>query len=117
MELLCELNSTARPINKLVSHLRAVPRPPDSRSFPNLLRFPELFDDFRSHLIIFQEVIGDGVANPGGPLGWAQLQELVPRLLRKQNKRFISTQHEPSAALKSVILSAVRWRAKVAEVC
>lgn len=47
----------------------------------NLLRFPELLDDLGGHFVVLQEVVGDGIADPGGPLGWTQLQQLVPRLL------------------------------------
>lgn len=50
----------------------------------NLLCFPELLDDLCSHLVVFQEVIGDGVADPGGPLRRTQLQQLVPCLLEKR---------------------------------
>lgn len=39
----------------------------------HLLCFPELLNDLCSHLVVFQQVIGDGVADPGGPLSWAQL--------------------------------------------
>lgn len=48
--------------------------------------FPELFNDLRGHLVVFQEVVGDGIADPGGPLGRAELQQLVPRLLEKRNR-------------------------------
>lgn len=51
----------------------------DSKS--NLLGFPELLDNLGSHLIVLQQVICDGVADPGGPLRWTQLQQLVPCLL------------------------------------
>lgn len=47
----------------------------------HLLCFPELLDDLCSHLVVFQEVIGDSVADPGGPLCRTQLQQLVPCLL------------------------------------
>lgn len=50
----------------------------------NLLCFPELLNDLRRHLVVLQEVIGDGVADPGSPLGRTQLQQLVPRLLQKE---------------------------------
>lgn len=57
------------------------------RDIPSdLLRFPELLDDLRCHLVVFQEVIGDGVADPGGPLRRTQLQQLVPRLLEKRRE-------------------------------
>lgn len=51
-----------------------------------LLCFPELLDDLGRHLVVLQEVVGDGVADPGGPLGRPQLQELVPRLLWPEKK-------------------------------
>lgn len=51
---------------------------------PNLLCFPELFNDLCSHFVVFQEVIGDGVANPGGSLSWTQLQQLVTGLLQEK---------------------------------
>lgn len=53
----------------------------------NLLGFPELLDDLCSHLVVFQKVICDGVADPGGPLRWTQLQQLVPCLLQKTTDR------------------------------
>lgn len=57
----------------------------------NLLCFPEFLNDLCCHLIVFQEVIGDGIANPGGPLGWTQLQQLVPCLLEKDNVPALSS--------------------------
>lgn len=60
---------------------------PDIRS--DLLRFPELLDDLCGHLVVFQEVIGDGVADPGGPLRRTQLQQLVPCLLEKRDEALV----------------------------
>lgn len=60
------------------SHLHVHCRAPIAS---NLLCFSELLDDLCSHLIVLQEVIGDGVADPGSSLRRAQLQQLVPCLL------------------------------------
>lgn len=63
----------------------------------NLLCFPELLNDLCSHLVVFQEVIGDGVSDPGGPLSWTQLQQLVPCLLQKNRHKqglFIHADHQ-----------------------
>lgn len=59
---------------------------PNKIQVSNLLCFPELFNDLCSHLIVFEEVICDGVPDPGSPLCRTQLQQLVPCLLWKKNR-------------------------------
>lgn len=43
--------------------------------------FAELLHDLGSHLKVLQQVISHGIADPRGPLGRPELQQLVPSLL------------------------------------
>ena len=57
-----------------------------TRAGSHLLRFPELLDDLGSHLVVLQQVVGDGVADPGGSLGRPQLEQLVAGLLGRREQ-------------------------------
>ena len=47
------------------------------------LGFPKIFQNSEGHVIIFKQMVGDGITNPGCSLSRAQPQKLVSGFLRK----------------------------------
>ena len=46
-----------------------------------LLSFGELLEYVYGNVVVLEQVIGHGVADPGDALRWPQLQQLIPRVL------------------------------------
>ena len=49
--------------------------------FSNLLSFPKLLQNLEGHVVVAEEVVRHGEANPGSPLSRPELKQLVPSVL------------------------------------
>ncbi len=55
----------------------------------DLLRLPELLQYLERHVVVGEEVVGHGEADPGGALGRAELEQLVAGVLEGKDNQII----------------------------
>jgi hypothetical protein len=60
-------------------------------NFGHLLSFSKLLQDLESLLVVGEQVVGHGYADPGGPLCRPQLEQLVAGFLKKNGRQLVVT--------------------------